>query len=104
MQHLYETTDETTFQRRLTDLAESEGWLVSHTGKGRKYLTHAAKGFPDLVLVKPPTLLFLELKDRTGKPGPEQTKWVSRIQRCTQVQAFFADQDDAEHVVSLLTS
>ena len=95
-------TDETKFRQEIQKLAEAQGWLVSHTGKGRKYMTPAAKGFPDLVLVRPPHVLLLECKTDEGKPGPGQRKWISRIQRCDEISAFFVAPRDAESIVSLL--
>jgi VRR-NUC domain len=41
-------------------------------------------GFPDLVVVRPPTLLFAGLKGDTGRLRPEQRAWLESLKRCPQ--------------------
>jgi hypothetical protein len=48
------------------------GWKFYHTWNSM----HSAKGFPDCVLVKGSRLLFVELKNETGKIRPEQEEWM----------------------------
>ena len=84
--------------------AKLAGWRVHgertvQTSKG-VHLTaiKGDRGFPDLVLVKGPTLLFVELKrDKTGKIGPGQQEWVDALDAVPGVRAMFvwvpSDQD-----------
>ena len=37
------------------------------------------KGFPDMVMVKPPRLIFAELKSETGKLTKEQEDWIKLL-------------------------
>lgn len=77
---------ERAFQHRVIRLAQLHGWRVAHfrtahilRANGSTY--HATpvgangKGFPDLVLVKDKTLMFVELKRRGEHLTPEQHAW-----------------------------
>jgi hypothetical protein len=39
-------------------------------------------GFPDLVLVRPPRVMFVELKSERGRASPSQREWLDRLSRC----------------------
>jgi len=45
------------------------------------WMTPAAKGFPDLLVVTPTRILYRELKRELGKLSPEQEAWRDRIRR-----------------------
>lgn len=76
------------WQQQVVDLAQALRWRVAHFRPARTldgWRTAVAadgKGFPDLVLVRGPRLLFVELKtDRTGsKLSPEQQQWVADLE------------------------
>lgn len=63
------------FQQSIIDLAKATGWYVYHTYDSRR----CTPGFPDLVLIKPPTLLFREIKTETGRLTDAQKKWLSML-------------------------
>lgn len=65
-------------QDAVLEHARLAGWLVYHTFDSRRS-TH---GFPDLVLVRPPRLIFVELKTETGKASDAQTLWLDRLAGC----------------------
>lgn len=76
------------FLRRVIDLAKMTGWRVAHfrpamTAKGG-WITRmdGHYGFPDLVLVRPPRLLFAELKVGKNKVTTEQQEWLAALGRC----------------------
>lgn len=81
-------TTEAACQRTIIDAAMLAGWRVhaqrtARTGSGG-YATaiQGHQGFPDLVLVKGTTLLFVELKrDKTGRMGPGQQEWCDALNR-----------------------
>lgn len=97
---------EADFQRQVMRIATDFGWLVCHVGRarvGKKWVTPTSvAGFPDLVLVRPPQLVFLELKRLGGRARPEQLAWISALQRCDGVEAYVVDPADADEVWSLL--
>jgi len=45
------------------------------------------KGFPDLVLVRPPRVIFVELKSDSGKLSPDQVDWLTKL-RTSSVEAY----------------
>jgi hypothetical protein len=66
-------------------LARALGWLVFHAHDSRR----SAKGWPDLTLVRPPRLVFAELKvwPRTTL-RPEQAVWIERLRAVPCVEVF----------------
>jgi hypothetical protein len=74
------------------------GWRYYHTRDSRK----SAGGFPDLVLVRPPRLVFVELKRlperlAAGRPTAEQQAWIedlSEIDRLIRADAAACRPDD----------
>ncbi|MDP9439871.1 MAG: VRR-NUC domain-containing protein [Actinomycetota bacterium] len=71
------------FQAQVLDLARRSGWCCYHTHDSRR----SAPGFPDLVLVRAPVVVFAELKTETGKVRPEQRDWLAALKRCEGVEA-----------------
>jgi len=75
---------EAEFQDKIVKLARLCGWKVAHfrpamTSRGQWITPVSAdgKGFPDLVMVKPPHILFVECKSATGKLTLEQKDWAN---------------------------
>lgn len=80
---------EKAFQSRVVELARLYGWRVAHFHDSRRQVKPGvfvgdkdAAGFPDLVLVRPPDLLVLELKRETGKTTEAQDEWLSSLVAC----------------------
>lgn len=76
----------TATEKELTDwvlgVAAASGWLTHHNPDSRR----VQPGIPDLILLRPPKLLFIELK-RLGKGGTlreKQKRWIDSLQRCGQ--------------------
>lgn len=65
MKNLYPEKD---FQSTVTDLFKLKGWRVYHNPDSRR----SEAGWPDLMLLKPPHFLMVELKTDTGKVKPIQ--------------------------------
>jgi hypothetical protein len=60
-------------------LAELHGWLHYHA-PACEHARQAEPGFPDLVLVRAPVLLALELKrPRPDQPTAAQLRWLEAI-------------------------
>lgn len=51
------------------------GWRTPIQGKG-------ARGWPDLVLLRPPRLLFVELKAHRGTLDECQVQWLAELVAC----------------------
>ncbi|GIV20237.1 MAG: hypothetical protein KatS3mg023_1988 [Armatimonadota bacterium] len=72
------------FLQAVRELAELQGWLCYHTWNS----LHSPAGFPDLVLVRPPRVLFVELKTGRRKPTPAQQRWLTQLGACPQVEVY----------------
>ena len=46
-----------------------------------------AAGFPDLVIVRPPKVMVLELKVPGGRVSPKQKEWIEALQDCAVITA-----------------
>lgn len=101
------TIREDEFQRYVLAVAEQEGWLTCHVRRsimsdGRILTATSSPGFPDLVLVRPPQLVFLELKSHRGKPSPDQRVWIRSIQACDGSEAYVVRPGDWREILRLL--
>jgi hypothetical protein len=73
---------ETEFTNELLKWAKVYGWRrfhVRNSGYGGNSYVQGDKGFPDLVLVRPPRLIFAELKIEKKEPTPEQIEWLTDL-------------------------
>lgn len=98
------TMNETEWQQSVIELAQAYGWRVAHfraakTERGWRTPVQAdGAGFPDLVLVRPPELLFAELKSDKGRLSPDQVQWLSDLALCGIVAEMWRPRDfDAVH-------
>ena len=76
------------------------GWLAYHTHDSRR----STAGFPDLVLVKPPHVLFLEVKRENGRLSVAQADWLAALWGCNEVQAAVVRPSDWEQIVEWLAA
>jgi len=95
------------FQREVIQRAQALGWYVYHAlpGQGRnKHLTLfiGKRGFPDLVLCRPPRLIFAELKSERGKPSDDQREWLDALRGCG-VEVYLWRPSDMEAIVGVLS-
>ena len=85
-------TPEATLQTQVIDLAHLQGWLVHHTRPAQNRRgqwgtpIQGDKGFPDLVLVRRPRVIFAEIKSQKGAPSAEQTGWLLELAGCPGVE------------------
>lgn len=77
------------WQRTVLDAARAFGWAAYHTHDSRR----SAPGFPDLVLARPPRLLFVELKTETGRVAPAQQAWLDTLAACGAQVAVWRPSD-----------
>jgi hypothetical protein len=73
---------------QVTQLARLYGWRCYHTLRSQG----SGAGFPDLVLVRPPQLVFAELKTDKGRVSPAQREWLADLDEAA------ADASHAIHV------
>jgi hypothetical protein len=65
------------FQETVTSRAEDLGWWWYHVADSRR----SRPGFPDLVLIKPPKVIFLEVKREKGRLTVDQSATHSDIRQ-----------------------
>jgi hypothetical protein len=56
-----------------------------------------------LTLVRPPRLLFVELKSEGGKLRPEQSDWLGVLRLLPQAEVYFWTPTDWDSLVEILT-
>lgn len=78
------------WQAQVVQLARLSGWRrIYHTFDSRR----SQGGFPDLVLVRPPELLIVELKTDVGKVKPNQQEWLDDLAACGVETAVWRPRD-----------
>ena len=94
------------FQARVTELAKLLGWRFAHfrpalTARGYRTAMIGDTGFPDLVLVRPPRIIFAELK--VGAPlADEQKDWLADLGSVPGVEAVVWRPRDMDSIVEAL--
>lgn len=71
---------EAAFQQQVVNLAGFYAWRAYHTHDSRR----SQAGFPDLVLVRGPELIFAELKTDKGRVRPEQQEWIAALEHVSR--------------------
>lgn len=90
---------EDAFQRQVLGLARYYGWRPYHTHDSRR----SHPGFPDLVLVKPPRLVFAELKAERGRLRPEQAEWLEDLRAVAAVEVYLWRPSDLQAIAGILS-
>ena len=76
------TLTETEFTDEILKWAKVYGWRRFHVRGNTRRLIQGDVGFVDLVMVRPPRLVFAELKVGKGKTTPEQNDWLKALGLC----------------------
>lgn len=85
---------EKAWQEQVLELAGYYRWEHFHVYDSRR----SDPGWPDLVLVRPPELVFVELKTDRGRLRAAQTAWLERLAACGQEVYVWRPSDfDAVH-------
>lgn len=72
------TITEKQFQAHVVQYAKLMGWWVYHTYNSQR----SEPGFPDLVLIRAPRLIYAELKTEKGKLSLPQELVITRLRGC----------------------
>ena len=80
------------FQRQVLELARIYGWHAYHPALSK----WSERGWPDLAMVRPPRLVFAELKSETGKVTEHQERWLALLGACPGVEVFLWRPSDLE--------
>lgn len=87
------------FQAAVVQLAKLNGWATYHAYDSRR----SASGMPDLLLVKPPRLIFAELKSSRGRLSPAQTAWLALLKAVPCAEVHVWRPEDKQHIAAILS-
>jgi hypothetical protein len=99
---------ESDFLGWVLDWAERRGWRRAHfrparTAAGwRTPVMADGAGFPDLCLVRPPRVIFAELKSDKGALGRHQTGWRTDLEACPGVEFWVWRPADRPEILDVL--
>jgi hypothetical protein len=89
-------------ERQLADavrqLATACGWHVYLTYKSK----HSPKGEPDLRMVRPPRVIFAELKSFHGRVTKEQAETLELLRQCPGVEVHLWRPQQWDEIVGIL--
>lgn len=91
---------EKAFRQEVVTAAKAAGWMCYFTWTS----VHSPAGFPDLVLVKPPLMLLVELKTEKGKVTKSQRQWLEALAQVTEVVSAVWRPRDLAQIQGLLRS
>jgi hypothetical protein len=89
---------EKAFMQQVRELARLFGWLEFHPHDSRR----STPGYPDLFMVRPPRVLFAELKSDTGRVTPAQRAWLGALEQCPGVEVYLWRPGDWDAIVERL--
>ena len=72
------------FQGAVSDYGMLKGWTIFLTYRS----THSPAGEPDLRMVKPPRVIFAELKREDGKTTAKQKEALDLLGQCPGVETY----------------
>ena len=76
-------------QRNIIELAEMLGWRAYHVARVKGQLrARTSPGFPDLVMVRAPRLIFAELKAPGKHLTPEQLAWRAELKKVETTEVY----------------
>ena len=94
------STAEKDFLQNVVNLATLNGWLSFHDYDSR----FNKKGYPDLTLVRPPRVIFAELKSEKGRVSVYQQNWIDNLKECPGVEMYvWRHPGDWDSIISLLS-
>lgn len=82
------TITEREWQDQVIAWAKRAEWLVHHVHDSRKDEWGCHPGFPDLVLVRAPRVLFVELKRDRGYVSTLQAVWLASLRASPGVETY----------------
>ena len=99
-EHLAPAIPESTFQRSVLELGRALGWRC-HAGPLDQRRCDGA-GYPDVVMARPPRLLYAELKTNVGKLSPAQKEWIADLKGCPGAEVYVWRPADMDDIVNTL--
>ena len=89
---------EAAFQNNVREVAELFGWRVFTTWRS----IHSPAGEPDLRLIRPPRVVFAELKSARGKLTESQRSAIALLTECPGIEVYVWRPLDWDNLVEIL--
>lgn len=86
------------FMASVVDLARLQDWLVYYIRDSRR----SPAGYPDLTLVRPPRVLYVECKSKRGTLDMMQKVWVDALHQCQGVETYVWRPNDWDWIEKVL--
>lgn len=86
------------FQATVRSYAQAKGWLCWATWKS----FHSPAGEPDLRLIRPPRVLFVELKSEQGKLSEAQMEAQQLLLCCPGIEVYLWKPSDWDRIEMVL--
>lgn len=98
------------WQKQVEDYLDLMGYWWMHIPSNvvvcpacrRKVYRRIRRGFPDILAIRPPYILWIELKTEHGHVEPEQTRVKKMLEACGQI-VIHARPRDRERLLRLIT-
>ena len=84
---------------QIRDLAKIYHWKLYHPFLSK----WSEKGFPDITLVRPPRIIFTELKRDEAKLTSSQQEWAELLKACPGVEYYCWRPSDFDEIVKALS-
>lgn len=91
-------TLEKDWSQTVYDAARSLGWRAYRVLRSRG----STPGVPDLLMLRPPRLLFAELKDERSEPTAAQVAWLEELGTVEGVETYLWRPQDWDDVLEVL--
>lgn len=93
-------TTEKELREQVRDLCKVFGWKFYFTWTS----IHSPRGMPDLILCRPPRIIFAELKTEKGHPSPHQQEWLDLLDECGgNIECYVWRPADIESIAEILS-
>ena len=89
---------EAQFLAQVKDLAKIYRWKLYHPFLSK----WSERGYPDITLIRPPRIIFAELKRENGKLTTSQQEWAELLQSCPGVEYHIWKPPDFDKIVGIL--
>lgn len=97
-------------QSTIVQAAQARGWMVYHVSDSRWVYPRprfegdelSGRGFPDLLLLKPPHMCFFECKSQQGVVSKDQKRWLERLRKVGDVMVGVVRPADLGSVMDYL--
>ena len=97
-QRLDRTVSEAELQDFVREAAVAFKWTYHHETDSRK----SYAGLPDCILVRPPRVIFAELKTELARTSKAQDHWLEQLRECAGVECYLWRPSNMDEILQVL--